>query len=183
MDALFGLQQSEGVPAADFDFRGFDPRLLTLEKVEHLHFETVALRPAGVHAHQHLGPILRFRAAGTGVNREEGVAAVVGAAEHVLELEGLELGLDLLGFRFEGPLQCQVDLRLGFQQLRQIAPLIHALAKIVVGLEPPLQRLDFLDRGARLLLVRPQSPIRHDVLELTEPASFPIDVKESSEVR
>src|SRR5947207_2407234 len=50
-----------------------------------------AIRPSQVHAHEHLGPVLRLGAAGAGVDREDGVLPVLGAGEHDLELERLEL--------------------------------------------------------------------------------------------
>ena len=49
--------------------------------------EAVPLGPAHVHAHQHLGPVLRLGAAGAGMDREERVAPVVGTLQHRLELE------------------------------------------------------------------------------------------------
>ena len=49
--------------------------------------EAVPLGPADVHAHEHLGPVLRLGAAGARMDGQEGIAAVVGAPQHGLELE------------------------------------------------------------------------------------------------
>ncbi len=53
-----------------------------------VHVEPLPLRPAHVHPHQHLGPVLRLGAAGAGMDGEDGIAAVVGSLEHRLQLEG-----------------------------------------------------------------------------------------------
>ena len=58
--------------------------------VEHLALEAAALRPLEVHAQQHLGPVLRLGAAGARVDGHDGVGAVVLAAEHLLDLGGLD---------------------------------------------------------------------------------------------
>ena len=62
-----------------------------------LDLEPVPLRPAHVHPHEHLGPVLGLGAAGAGMDREEGVAAVLGPLQHGLELERLHPAGDLLG--------------------------------------------------------------------------------------
>ncbi len=56
--ALFGLEQPVRVLPADLDFRGLDTGFLALQQVEDLDLETVALRPARIHPHQHFGPVL-----------------------------------------------------------------------------------------------------------------------------
>ena len=61
------------------------------DEVEHLGAEAAALGPAQVHAQQHLRPVLRLGAAGARVDGEDGVAVVVLAAEHQLELELVDL--------------------------------------------------------------------------------------------
>ncbi len=58
--------------------------------VEHRHLEALALRPADVHPQQHLGPVLRFGAAGAGMDGQHGVAAVVGALQHRLQFHPVE---------------------------------------------------------------------------------------------
>jgi hypothetical protein len=48
------------------------------------------LAPAQVHAQQHLGPVLRFRAAGAGLDVDERVRGIHLAGEHALEFELLD---------------------------------------------------------------------------------------------
>ena len=64
---------------------GFVARLI----VDQLALEAAALGPAQVHPQQHLGPVLRFGAAGAGMDGDDRVLAIVLAAEHLLDLAGL----------------------------------------------------------------------------------------------
>ena len=61
--------------------------------------EPLRLGPHQVHPQEHLGPVAGLGAAGPGVDGHEGVAVVVGPAEHRPQLERLEVGLGLLGGR------------------------------------------------------------------------------------
>ena len=63
-------------------------RISTSLSVQDLVGEAVALHPAGVHAVEHLGPVLGLGAAGAGVELEDGVGAVVLPGE-----EGVQVGL------------------------------------------------------------------------------------------
>ena len=63
--------------------------LLTLGCFVDLNAEAAALGPARVHAQQHLGPVLGVGAAGAGVQFDDGVVFVIGAAE---QTQGLEIG-------------------------------------------------------------------------------------------
>ena len=180
--ALLRLQQPVRVLAPDLDLGGLDAGLVARRGVEHLHRESVPLRPAHVHAHQHLGPVLRFGAARARMDREQRVAPVVRPPQQVLQFEGLELGLDRGGLRLEPALHLEVHMRLGVDQLDQLAPLVHALAQGVVGVERALQPLGLLDDGAGALRVGPQAAVGHGVLELGEAARLAVHVKGSSAV-
>ena len=64
--------------------------------VDDLALEAAALGPAEIHAQEHLGPVLRLGAAGAGMDGDDGVLAVVLAAEHLLGLAGLDFGAQLV---------------------------------------------------------------------------------------
>ena len=66
------------------------PGLLAGHAVEHCGLEAALVAPAQVHAEEHLGPVLRVSAARAGVDREDGVAAVVLAGEGELQLHVFE---------------------------------------------------------------------------------------------
>ncbi len=59
------------------------------------------LRPLQIHAQQHLGPVLRFGSAGTGLNLEKCVVRVEFAVEHAAELEVTEFRIHGAEFAFD----------------------------------------------------------------------------------
>lgn len=76
VDAVLRLQKAVGVGAGDEDRRALDARFLPGQIVQHLDLEVVALRPAGVHAVEHLHPVLGLGAARARVEGQDGVVGV-----------------------------------------------------------------------------------------------------------
>ena len=83
-------------------------------------FEAIALRPAQIHAQQHLGPILAFGAARSGMNGHDGAFRIVLARQQHLGLqlfqvrrEMLHLALQIGGdvFAFARELEQRVQIR------------------------------------------------------------------------
>ena len=138
--AGFGRQQAVGVLAGDRERHALEPGFVARLIVDHLALEAAALGPAQVHAQQHLGPVLRLGAAGARMDRDDGVLAIVLAAEHLLDLAGLhflververlrELGVD--GFAGLGPLDEHGEIvALLSQRLDQIAILLEPAAAL-----------------------------------------------------
>ena len=91
MHAGLGLQPAIGVRAADLQRRRLDAGLLALALLQQLHLVAVLLGPAHVHAHQHLGPVLRLGAAGAGVDLDIAVVGVGLAGQQALDLAPLRL--------------------------------------------------------------------------------------------
>ena len=58
---------------------------------QQLHLVAVLLGPAHIHAHQHLGPVLRLGAAGAGVDLDVGVVGVGLAGQQAFDLAPLRL--------------------------------------------------------------------------------------------
>ena len=83
--AVLALEEAVGVLALDEDAGGFDPGLVAVEVVQNFIGQAVRLDPAGIHAIKHLRPVLRFRAARTGLKGHDGVVAVVFALEQRLQ--------------------------------------------------------------------------------------------------
>ena len=98
MQAVFALEEAVSVLAVDLERRALDTGLFAVEIVEHLAGVAVALCPHVIHAVEHLRPVLRFGAAGAGVEREDGVVRVILAGEQRLQTHGLELFLEGLVF-------------------------------------------------------------------------------------
>ena len=88
-----------GVFALDVDGRLLDAGRAAVLAVGDLGLEALGLGPHQIHPQQHLGPVAGLGPARPGVDRHEGVAVVVGTAEHRAELERVEIGLGLLGRR------------------------------------------------------------------------------------
>ena len=165
VDAVLALQKAVGVLALDGDGRGFDARLVAVLIVQDLIGEVVALRPAGVHPVEHLGPVLGLGAAGAGMEGQDGVVAVVLPGEERghpglldLLLQGLETGLQLF--------QQLLILRLlaHLAQGRQILPLGHQL---VLAGDLVLQLLEALLHLLGSLQVVPEAVLGSLVLQLS----------------
>ena len=155
MHADLRLQQPVSVFAVDFERHGFDARALALQPVRHHRLEALALRPAQVHAQQHLGPILAFGAARAGMNGDNGVARVVFAREQHGRLDalqklgvGLRVALDIAAdvFPFARQLEQRVQivgerpyaLVVGDGFFQPLTAAHHLLA--VFGLRPEVRR-------------------------------------------
>ena len=74
-------QQAEGVLAGDGKGGGFNARLFAVLVVVHLGAETLLLSPPQIHAQQHLGPVLRFRATSAGLDGYDCVQPIVFTGE------------------------------------------------------------------------------------------------------
>src|SRR6266446_9098837 len=67
--------------------RAFDAGLVAFLPLDDVDLERVSLRPAQVHAEQHLGPVLRFRSTRAGVQRDDRIALVVFTGEQRPDLQ------------------------------------------------------------------------------------------------
>jgi hypothetical protein len=74
--AAFGLQPAIGVAAGDFQRHRLDAGFLARRFFQPFHFIAVLLGPAHVHACQHLRPVLRFGAAGAGMDFDIAIIGV-----------------------------------------------------------------------------------------------------------
>ena len=88
--ARFGREQPVGVVAGHGERRALQPGFVARLIVDHLALEAAALGPPQIHAQQHLRPVLRLGAAGARMDGDDRVLAIVLAAEHLLDLAGLD---------------------------------------------------------------------------------------------
>ncbi len=91
MHARFRLQPTESIVALDEDRRGLDAGLFAVMNFQHFDLEAFAVGPAGIHAKQHVGPVLAFGAAGAGMHFEIGIVAVGLARKHGFHLTAVRL--------------------------------------------------------------------------------------------
>jgi hypothetical protein len=92
--ARFRLEPAIGVVALDHERGALDPSLLAVGPLDDVDLELPALGPAGIHALEHVGPVLALGAAGPGMDLDEGVEAVRLAGEQGLHLTAGGLLLD-----------------------------------------------------------------------------------------
>ncbi len=78
---------AEGVLAGHGKSSGLDTRLFAILVVIDLGLEAVPLGPTKVHAHQHLGPVLRFGAAGARVDSHDCIERIGLRRKHGAGLE------------------------------------------------------------------------------------------------
>ena len=101
MHATFGLEPAIGVVALDLDGSGLDAGFFAVVHFKHVDLHVPALSPAGVHAQEHVSPILALGAAGARVDFDVAIVAVDFAGKKSLDLPPacrlLELDQGLFG--------------------------------------------------------------------------------------
>ncbi len=144
--ARLGKQHPVGVIAGNRHRRALDTCLVARLEIDDVALEPAPLRPAQVHPEQHLSPVLRLRPAGPGVNRHDGVLAIVFAAEHLLGLAGIDFlrqlgkaGREIVEHRFAG-----------LQPLHQHGKIFNPAPErgrqVAILLEPPAALAELLSR-------------------------------------
>ena len=170
VDTVLSPEVAVGVLPLDHNGGRLDARLVTVLIVHDLIGKAVALRPAGVHPIEHLGPVLGLRATSAGVDGQDDVGAVVLAGQQGLEARllhvPLQLGKALLQLRHQGLV---LKLISHLAQSHQVVPLLTALVLLIhlvlEGLDALLYLLCFFQIipksiGSRLRLEHIQLPFR-----------------------
>ena len=91
MHAVLALQIAVGVFALDEHFSALDTGIFTIQEVQNLVLEAHVVGPVLVHTDEHLRPVHGLGAAGTGMEAEDGVVAVVLTGQQ--SAEGLAIQL------------------------------------------------------------------------------------------
>ena len=164
--AVLALEITVGVVALDEDGGGLDACLVACLVVHQLIGVAVALSPAGVHAVEHLGPVLGLGAACTGVEGENGVIGVVFTGQQRCQTPLADFLFQVLvpagDFRQQGG----VVLLLGhFAQGHGVLPLGH---QPVILLDAVLQTLDLLGHLLAVLDVVPEALLLRLGLEILQ---------------
>jgi len=133
----------------------------------------VALEVAGVHAQDHLGPVLGLDPAGAGVDLEDGATTVLRSVQQELEVEALDHGVQFLGAALDLARRLLVGLVGGeFTQQQQVLDLsLGGLHRFGPGPQLPLPAQDLV----RAVLIRPEIGA---VLGLLEPVQLALQVRE-----
>ena len=99
--AALGFEIAIGVIARNLERDGLDARLVALQHVQLAHGKPHALAKAGIHAVEHLRPVLGLRAARARVQREHAIERVVFAAQQRGEADGFQLVMHLGKLRLD----------------------------------------------------------------------------------
>ena len=175
VDPRLGGKVAEGVFPLHENRGTLDPRLLAGLQVGDVALVPPSVTPPQVHAQQHLGPVLAVRAAGAGVDREDGVGTIMLTAEHLLKfgtLDGLPKGREteakvtVDALPRVAPLEEDPDVILLRSQERQ---------DLEIPFDPLAAALHLL--GARLVL--PEGGRGHPLLEPRALGRQRISVKDS----
>ena len=138
----------------------------------------VLLRPAHIHAQQHVGPVLALGAAGAGMDLEVAIVGVGLAGKQRLEFAARDLGLELAqrGFGFGDDLL----ILLGFAELDQRHLVVELLLDAGERVELIVERGALLHQPARALLVVPEIGVFGLPVQLGKPRARLVDVKDAS---
>ena len=154
------------------------PRFLAGALLDPLDAVAPLLRPADVHAQQHLGPVLRFGAAGPGMDLEEAVVAVGLAREQALQLAPLRFlaGLGKRGFRLA------VDLLVGLLvgELGEREAVLQLLLQPLVGADRRIEPGTLLHHLARPLGIGPEVGVLGLAVQRLQAVTGAVEVKGAS---
>ena len=175
--AAFRTQPAVGATAVDRDRHALEPRLLALLLVDDLGLESVPFRPAQVHAQEHLRPVGRLGAAGSGADRQDRGPGVVLAGEQQLRALAGELGVEGVG----------LALRLGFQlgvagfgrQLDRRLEVGGACEESVPELEIDTEAVRLAQDVLCPSAVVPEPRLRRDCVELGQALLLAWEVKDA----
>ena len=164
--AAFGLEPAIGVMPQHADRGRLDAGLFAVALFQPLDLVAVLFRPAGIHAQQHLRPVLRLGAAGAGVDFDVAVVVIGLARQQGLQfhlagafLQDANLGLGIVDHALVAFHLAQLD---QFEQFGQLA--LGGAAALDGGIEFSALAHDLLRGGG----VVPQVRILGRGIELVE---------------
>ena len=178
VDAALGLEPAIGVLAPHPHGERFEAGLLAGAFLQHVDGIAPRFGPARVHAGQHLRPVLRFGAAGAGVDLDEAVIGVGLAGEQAVGLHahravaqrqkgGLGLGDDLV-------------VPLGLAQLDEVATVPGLALERAMAAERVLDPRALAHHLARALGVVPERRVLDQGVQRGEPGLRSLRVKDAS---
>ena len=177
MHARFGAQITVGPLARYAQGDALDARLVARLQIQNLSLVATAGRPAHVHPLQHLGPVLRFGAAGAGIDAHDGALPVVGAGEHAGELHLAHSVLDTRQHT------CRLGSRglvLGFVgQFHQNPRVLEGAHLHVESVHGFLETRLFTQQRLGLLVGVPEVGVRRLAIKLGYAGTFAVDVKDA----
>ena len=178
MHAGFRLQPAIGIVALHQQRRGFDARLFTGGKFLQLHLEAALLGPAGIHAQQHVRPVLAFRAARARMHLDKRVRRIHLARQQRFHLHLLDLGHQRLDAGFS--ILDRVGVALFLAHRDQLDAVAQRLVKALDGINHLLQPLALLHQLLGFTGVVPKIGIFGAGVQIVETFDSGIPVKDAS---
>ncbi|MNC35510.1 hypothetical protein D3C75_839970 [compost metagenome] len=89
--SFFSLQIAIDIVAFDQQSNTLDPGFVTRQIIQDFYLEAAFLRPAGIHAQQHLAPVLGLRSACTRMQLQYGIKLVIRLVQQQLQFEFIHL--------------------------------------------------------------------------------------------
>ena len=174
-----------GVFAAHEQRDRFDSDFFALLNIDRLRAEAAPLDPALIHPQEHVGPIARLRSTGAGVNRHEGVRAIIFTREKLPQLEFFEFLHELRVLRRDFLFRRGARSRIGFLrgELLQRFEVVQGALQFLHRVDQPAQARDLLDFALGALAIRPEIRGRHPRFEFRQARLQLRQVKETSAVR
>jgi hypothetical protein len=174
----FRLQPAIGILALDLHGYGFQAGFFAGAGLDHFGLEAAGLRPAQIHARQHLRPVLTLRPAGAGVDFEKRVVAVRLAGVQRLDFERGRLS-GKLGQRF---LRVGDDLRVALilTQCDEFEIVLQAGFKLGIGVDGIFELLALAHDGACILRIVPEGRIFGACVQFLQADRGVVPVKDAS---
>ncbi len=178
MHAGLGLEPAIGVCALDLKGRGFQPRFLAGVRFDQLDLIALIVGPAHIHAEQHFGPILAFRAACARVDFEERIVGIGLARE-----QGLDLAL--LGFvaqRGDAAFRIGDNFRIAlfFAQLDERHSIVEPGFEVRIGVDGGFEMLTFAHELLRARGIAPEVGVFRELVQFLKAGIRFIPVKDAS---
>ena len=164
--AVFGFEEAVGVHSLDEDGGAFDARFVAVEVVQYFIGVAVALRPAGVHAVQHLRPILCLGAAGPRMEGKDGIFAVIFPGEQGGQTHLRHAGLQLLGIG--GGFLVHAFIAGLLRQLDKGEGILVQRLQLIVGFHAGFELSGALEHLLAVFHVIPETGLRGLALQLSD---------------
>jgi hypothetical protein len=176
MHTRLGCEVSIPILAEHTERHRFDAGFFTVLVIDHLRLEAVLLSPPQIHAHQHLGPVLRLRAAGSGMNVDDGIQPVVFTGQQNFRFDAIHECLEVFQLRRE-----VVEHGLAFaRKLHQGLDIIQLACYLTIEFDAFLEAGPLLIDFAGTFLIGPEIGFVDLLLQFIELALLSFSVKETS---
>ena len=164
MDAGFGSHHAVGVVAGNRQCGGLDPGFLAILDFKDARLVAAPLSPAQVHAHQHLGPVLRFRTSGARMDIHDSVKLIVLSRKQELCLHLLDKSSQF----GDSGLKLFSDRLSLARQFNQSLCIVHLVRDLPVESEGFFESSALLESLAGAVLVRPEAGVADQGLQFVE---------------